>query len=95
MKYLNDVIISPKGLAGFTLTKVYTDDEYYIYHKRHTEIGYCGGYELFERRINTMFQCETVPGGEAFGIWAFQLRSYDAALNKLSQLKNQKLHEQK
>lgn len=93
MKKLSDTVVSPKGLAGFTLTKVYEDDKYYIYKKTNTEFGYEAGYELFERRINTMFNCETVPGGEAFGIWAFQLHSYDAAIEKLNKLKTELLNE--
>lgn len=89
MKCLNDVIISPKGLAGFTLTKVYSDEKYYIYKKTNTEMGYDAGYELFEKRINTMFKTESVPGGEAFGIWAWQLRTYDECINKLTKLKEE------
>lgn len=95
MKKLSDTIVSPKGLAGFTLNKVYEDEQFYIYKKTNTEFGYDGGFELFERRINTMFKCETIPGGEAFGIWAFQLHSYEAAIEKLNKLKMEILNEKK
>lgn len=87
MKKLNDTIVSPKGLAGFTLTKQYDDGEYYIFKKINTEFGYEAGYELFERRENTMFNCETIPGGEAFGVWAWQFPTYEMAINKLNNLK--------
>ena len=86
MKKLSGTIVSPKGLAGFTLLKQYEDEEYYIYKKTNTEMGYEAGYELFERKVNTMFKCETIPGGEAFGIWAWQFPTFDMAYDKLKQL---------
>lgn len=86
MKKLSGTIVSPKGLAGFTLIKQYEDDKYYIYKKTNTEFGYAAGYELFERRINTQFDCETVPGGEAFGVWAWQYPTFDMAYDKLNKL---------
>ena len=95
IKPLSKTIISPKGLAGFTLKQVYQDDDFYIYEKVNTEFNYKAGYELFERRVNTMFKCETVPGGEAFGIWAFQLPNLNKAYIKLRQLKQEKLLNEK
>lgn len=88
MKLLDKTIISPKTLKGFTLEQVYMDDEYYIYKKHHTKDKYEAGYELFERRINTMFQCESVPGAESFGVWAWQLRTLEEAKIKLNECKN-------
>lgn len=88
MKLLAETIKSPKGLKGFTLSREYMDDEYYIYKKTHTHDGYEAGYELFERRENTMFKCETIPGGNAFGIWAWQLPTKQRVYQKLEQIKN-------
>ncbi len=88
MKLLADTIKSPKGLKGFTLTKQYMDDEYYIYKKTHTHDGYDAGYELFKRKINTMFDCETIPGGNAFGVWAWQLLTLERCYEKLNEIKN-------
>lgn len=88
MKLLADTIKSPKGLKGFTLIKEYMDDKYYIYRKIHTHDKYEAGYELFERKINTMFDCETIPGGNAFGVWAWQLPTKQKAYDKLNKIKN-------
>jgi hypothetical protein len=90
IKLLSNEVKSPKGLAGFTLYKEYEDENYYIFRKyNHTE-NYLAGYELFERKINTMFKCETVPGGEAFGVWAWQLPTLQKAYDKLKQIKDEK-----
>lgn len=90
MKLLADTIKSPKGLAGFTLFKEYMDENYYIYRKENTELGYLAGYELFKRKINTQFNCETIPGGEQFGVWAWQFPTYQQATNKLNKIYEEK-----
>ena len=86
MKLLENIVKSPKGLAGFTLTKEYENDKYYIFRKHNHIEDYHAGYELFERRINTMFQCESIPGGEAFGVWAWHLPTLEKAHGKLKQI---------
>ena len=90
MKKLDEIIKSPKGLAGFTLARVYEDELFYIYEKFNHNENYYAGFELFEKRVNTMYNTESVPGGEAFGVWAWQFNTLDQAKNKIKQLENER-----
>lgn len=39
-------------------------------------------YEVFERKINTYFDCISYPTSKAFGIWAWCIQTFDRALKK-------------
>lgn len=45
-------------------------------------------YEVFERRVNELYDCEKYPRSKAFGDWAFTYRSseYDLAMSKFDEL---------
>jgi hypothetical protein len=73
MKKLNDVI----NKQGFVYTKVYEDDNNYIYSQQRN--GNLIGYEVFRKKVNTMFNCESFPRNESFGLWAWSTRTLDRA----------------
>ena len=80
MKKLDEQIRSPNGLGGFVLTRKDDFPDYYIYEQYQTRIDKIVGYHVFEKKINTMFNCESYPGGEAFGVLAWQCITYEQAL---------------
>lgn len=43
-------------------------------------------YEVFRRKINKRFACESYPTSKAFGIWAWTYRCLTKALKKLNSL---------
>lgn len=45
-------------------------------------------FEVFLRKINKRFSCESYPSSKAFGIWAWTFKSQELALNKLISITN-------
>lgn len=43
-------------------------------------------FEVFLRKINKRFGCESYPTAKAFGIWAWTIKSKDKALIKLAEV---------
>ena len=43
-------------------------------------------YEVFRRKINKQFGCESYPTSKAFGIWAWTFKTKDKAMRKLYSL---------
>lgn len=86
IKNMADVVASPKGGKGFTFHKEIETPTHYIYKQVNNEYGHTVGYLVFERRINTMFKCESWPGGEQFGIWAWHYSWLSQAKEKLNSL---------
>lgn len=43
-------------------------------------------YEVFRRKINKRFNCESYPTAKAFGSWAYTFRDKEKAMNKLISL---------
>jgi hypothetical protein len=53
------------------------------------EVSYNGiitHYEVFRRKINKRFGCESYPSSKSFGIWAWTFKSKEKAIRKLSSL---------
>lgn len=87
MKELDQIIDSPKGFAGYKFVQRYKDDKYYIYEQIRHDNNQTIGFQSFEKRINTQFNCESWPGPEATN--AFQHWTYEEALTKINKLKNE------
>jgi hypothetical protein len=53
------------------------------------EVSYDGiitHYEVFLRKINNRFGCESYPTSKAFGYWAWTFKTKDKAIRKLNSL---------
>lgn len=92
MKKLDEQVRSPNGLGGFVLTRLNDFPDYYIYEQFQTRLDKVVGYHVFEKKINAMFNCESYPGGEAFGVWAWQATTYEQAL-KIYERKSARIKE--
>lgn len=69
-----------KGIGevnGYLFTKVLENDFAFIYKK---QINNRISYEVFEKRINKYYNCISYPTSKSFGIWAFDVSTYDKAL---------------
>ncbi len=63
---------------GFFYEQIYAGDAGYIYAKFYA--ARIVSYEAFKRRINTQFNCVSMPGNEAFGIWAWDCHTINGAV---------------
>jgi hypothetical protein len=50
--------------------------------------GIISHYEVFKRKINYRFNCESYPTSKAFGIWAWTYRTKEKAIEKLMSIKD-------
>jgi len=97
MKLLDKIIRSPKGFGGFEMKQVQETESGYVYEQINTDRQETVGFHAFERRENTMYDCESYPGGEAFGNWAWQFTNKQDAVNQLEvinqivEIRNEKL----
>lgn len=47
-------------------------------------------YEVFQRRINALYDCESYPSSKAFGIWAKSVVSKEKAIEYFNKYNNKK-----
>ena len=66
---------------GFDYRLYDKTDNGYIYEQIMN--GKTISYEVFQRKINTKFNCVSFPSGNAFGIWAWTFWDEKGAINKL------------
>lgn len=67
---------------GFDYYKVLETEKGFIY--RQDDNGKTVAYETFKRKVNTQFNCESFPGNEAFGSWAWTYRTLEDAKKRLN-----------
>jgi len=77
MKELN-LLIKKKG---FIYTQAFKNEKGYIYKQQLNGIEL--GFEVFYRTENTKFNCISFPGDNAFGVWAWSVKTFDRALTFL------------
>lgn len=70
-------------VKDYTFTQINMTDKAFIYevnsvHSKH--------YEVFKRIINKRHNCISYPKSKAFGIWAWDFRSLEAAYKKFNEL---------
>lgn len=70
----------PKELKkkGFTYRQVVKTPKGYIYSQTHPS-GTLIGYEVFLHKENTRHNCVSFPGDNAFGVWAWSVRTLEKA----------------
>lgn len=57
-------------VRGYRFTQRAFNGYAYVYEVRGIEEGTCW-WEVFERKVNTQFDCVSYPTSKAFGRWAF------------------------
>lgn len=77
MKKLEPTIKGRGEVRGFTFTRIKETENVYVYEQRFDETGEVLGYEVFEKKYNSQFDCESYPKSEAFGVWAYSVGDID------------------
>lgn len=68
MEELELSFIGKGEVKGFMFTQIKRNDCAYLYEVKNDSNVW---YEIFERRINTQYNCLSYPRSNAFGSWAF------------------------
>jgi len=71
-------------VKGYDFTLICKTEKGFCYEV--TQSGIIPHYEVFRRKTNKRFNCESYPTSKAFGIWAWTFRNRDEALNRLYSL---------
>lgn len=72
-------------VSGFHFIQKMKNDYAYLYEVHNPNVVE-PHYEVFERRVNTMYDCVSYPKSNAFGVWAWCIVSYDRALEKFKEI---------
>lgn len=89
MKELKEYFVGRGEVKGFIFNQIINTKYGYIYevntgHKKH--------YEVFKKRINTMFDCVSYPTSKSFGLWAWIVDDLDKAKEKLMEIELQSIY---
>jgi len=88
IKELETKFIGKGQVRGFVFTQICKTDNGFIYEVDNYGNKY---YEVFKKKLNTMYNNISYPTDKAFGIWAFTTYNLDKAKIMLNNLKNKKL----
>lgn len=78
MKKLEKEFTGVGEVKGFGFKQITSNGYAFIYEVKQPMVDE-SYYEVFERRVNTQYNCESYPSRKAFGIWAFCCISYERA----------------
>lgn len=96
IKELDKEIVGKGEVNGYHFKLVKRNGYAYMYAQYLTETGQFVTYEVFERKVNTYFECVSYPTSNSFGLWAEQTpvreeadKFYDRFTNRVkNRLKN-------
>lgn len=69
-------------VKGYYFTQILATDKGYIYKKQYNDKI---TYEVFKKKINRRFNKVSYPSSNNFGIWAFDVTTYEKALQRLNE----------
>ncbi len=70
-------------VRGYKFIQVKKSDKVFIYEVTSDNRKH---YEVFKKRVNTRFACESYPTSKGFGIWAYTCMTLERALAKFKEL---------
>ena len=76
MKELEKSFIGKGEVRGFEFTQIKKNEKAFIYR---VDTGDSTHYEVFKRKINRMYNCESYPRSKSFGLWAWSKDSLKKA----------------
>lgn len=83
MKELKEYFSGRGQVKGYVFNQIKKTEHGYIYEVRGDGTRH---YEVFERRINPMYDCVSYPGDKSFGIWAWTCMTLERAEEKLREI---------
>ena len=87
MKRLAETFTGRGEVKGHSFTQVAKNPKAFIYNVKISPT--LEVYEVFKRKENTQFDCESYPTSKAFGIWAWSIKSKERAFQKFNELSKQ------
>lgn len=86
MKELEKEFNGRGEVKGFHFKQIKANEFAYIYEVHNPDVIE-PHYEVFERRINEQFDCESYPKSNSFGVWAWcciDLKAAERRFNKIT-----------
>lgn len=90
MRKLEKTIIGRGEVRGYTFERVYETDKMYIYAQIDNETHKIHSYEVFEKKVNELFDTESYPQSKSFGAWAWSVATLEEAMVKLKEIESRK-----
>jgi hypothetical protein len=84
IKQLEEKFTGRGEVRGFQFAQICKTDRAFCYEVRTN--GIITHYEVFNRKINNRFGCESYPTANAFGIWAWTYTCLGKALKKMKSI---------
>jgi hypothetical protein len=84
IKNLPEQFVGRGEVRGFEFIQISKTNRGFCYEV--SSNGIITHYEVFRRKINKRFNCESYPTAKSFGLWAWTYRTKEEALNKLNLL---------
>ena len=89
MKELQQQFQGRGEVKGYTFTQVSKTDLGYIYQK---ELDGKISYEVFKHKENKRFDCVSYPTSNSFGVWAWDCKTLEKAMERLNNFIPKKSH---
>ena len=84
IRKLPEQFIGRGEVRGFQFSQISMTDRAFCYEVRIN--GAVTHFEVFRRKINHQYSCESYPTAKAFGIWAWTYPSLEEAIKKLTSI---------
>lgn len=84
MKRLRETFDGVGEVRGHKFAQVGRSANAFIYNVKITSS--LEVYEVFKRKENTQYNCESYPTSKGFGIWAWSIKDKDKAMRKFNEL---------
>ena len=83
MKELKEYFTGRGEVKGYIFNQIKKNELGYIYEVK----GHNIHYEVFKKKINTLYDCVSYPTSKAFGKWAWSVGSFERANEILNSFK--------
>ena len=87
MKELNTTFKGRGQVKGYVFSQIRRTKHAYLYEVKGNNTTH---YEVFNRKINTMYDCVSYPTDKDLGLWAWTFGSLDFANEKFNKINEQK-----
>lgn len=84
MKFLPKEFFGRGEVKGYKFTQIQVTNKGFLYEV--TSDDTLPHYEVFNRKINEWYNCESYPTSKSFGKWAWTFSNKEKAIEKLNSL---------
>lgn len=88
MRLLEEKFTGRGEVKGFRFTRLKQNQQAFLYKVENSTTVW---YEVFERKVNKQFDCESYPRSKSFGLWAWTTSSLERALDLFTETTNRVL----